>query len=116
MVVGTVITAESFAGSLKRLKDSRKAKEYVPAGKQRGKHISGSAGAFSFNWTRHSMTLEVQRTLPSTGIASTVFPAETRSPTLTVVLHSEPKSTSTLEPNLMYPIRSPAATTSPACL
>ncbi len=116
MIIEPVITAQYLSRTLEALQQSRETQKDVPARKQGREHIRCSPRAFRFHDTHRGMSLRTQRTSPPAGFARIVVPAETRSPTLTVKLHSGPKSTSTLEPNLMYPIRSPAATTSPACL
>src|SRR4051812_42619742 len=108
MVIGAVISVENLVCSFKSLKERRKAEKDVTTRKQSGKNISGSARAFSFRGTRHKLSRRGQRVAPSEGVARTVVPAETRSPMLTASFHSGPKITSTLDPNLMYPIRSPA--------
>src|ERR1039457_4234411 len=46
----------------------------------------------------------------------TLDPANTRTPCCTVISHSGPNSTSTRDPNLIRPTRSPFATRSPGCL
>src|SRR3954468_14553392 len=102
MVVRAVIPADHPHRTFKGLEQGRKAEKNIPACKQRRKGIGGSPRAFCFAGTQRGMSLRSQRMSPSAGFARIVVPAETRSPTLTVGVHSAPKSTSTREPNLMY--------------
>src|SRR5579862_6198399 len=108
-----------------RLHDGVEAQEHVACGEQSWQGVDGSprtsvgrAGIDqpflqpqSFH-TTHTASIA----LASRMRAMTLEPALTRSPACTMISHSGPRNTSTRDPNLISPMRSPGSRISPAFL
>src|ERR1700722_2245125 len=99
-------------GSLKNFDQCVKAKKYIARGKE-GRQRIGRAARMPLR------RFGIDEAFPQVHdffLAITLDPAETRWPTRTTTSHSGPSCTSTRDPNLIRPTRSPAAKTSPGFL
>ena len=98
--------------------DGDESEEDVAGGEQRGQRVGGAAGRREGERGSKNRCLKVslRHLRPALRRARMLEPPETRSPGFTLISHSGPRKTSTREPNLMSPTRSPLATGSPSFL